>query len=137
MKLADLLDTTPAVLVPRLIIGGVALVVVIAFCWLFYYEVFVAPAKARAEAAQSHAAAVVSGGDAKAAQDAVAVVAAQSTKDASTDAQTRTNGDAISKAHGSSASVDPALDLAGRLSLCRRQVYSGSAACVALLKSHP
>lgn len=102
-----------------------------------YWLIIGGPAHDRLVAAQAQATTVVSKGDTLAAQDAAGVVASQSTKDAAVDATTRTNDAQISAAPGATVRLDPKLDLAGRLSLCRRKAYSSSPACVALLKANP
>lgn len=125
-----------ATITSKLISAGAVLLAGATAVGVLYYVIIAGPQHDRVVAAQATAGAAVAQGDAAAAKAAVAVVAAQNTRDAVSDQTTKDNSDAITKAAGSTTRVDPNVDLAGRLSLCRRKAYSGSAQCRALLKAH-
>lgn len=63
-------------------------------------------------------------------QDAVSTLGGASQREKTIDELTRENGDAIHNAHGASAPVDPAVDAAGRASVCRRAAYRRHPDCV-------
>ena len=73
------------------------------------------------------------GAVADSAADAVGTVGAVGSRAGASDTITMENDDDIRKAEGADAPVAPAVDAAGRRSLCRRAAYSGSAECLRLV----
>lgn len=62
--------------------------------------------------------------------DAVDTIGKSAAAEAAADTITRENDRAIREAPGAGAPVDPAVDAAGRASLCRRAAYRGRPECL-------
>lgn len=62
--------------------------------------------------------------------DAIDTIGKSAAAEAAGDTITRENDRAIREAPGAGASVDPAVDAAGRSSLCRRAAYRGHPECL-------
>ena len=93
---------------------------------LVAWNVITAPQRA----ATARAGQVLAEGRAAAGADAVEVTANRSATEGDIDAITRTNTDAIRKASGADAPVDPALAAAGRRGLCHYAGYRDRPECL-------
>ena len=88
--------------------------------------------KARNAAREADLSGDQAGAVADSAADAVGTVGAVGSRAGASDRITMENDDDIRNAEGADRSVAPAVDAAGRRSLCRRAAYSGSAECLRL-----
>ncbi len=124
---------TPTARVGAFVVAGVLIFVTI--CLVVYFLGSGARERGKAEVATTGRA--VAEGRAESAQDATNAVADQAAKDATSEALTRNNADAIDKTEGARTSVGKPLDSAGRRALCLRVAYRDSAQCKQLLQTHP
>ena len=118
-----------------LAIGAAILALLGAVFWVGHLEHQLAVEKAAAVVSKDQA--VIDSGQAAATQSAAAIETARQQADSSSEVQHQVNENAIKAAPGASAPIDPRLNAAGRLGLCRDSAYAGSPQCVGLLKDHP
>lgn len=104
------------------IVAAVLAITVIWGAWHFYTKSRGQAAQARVERAQGKAAS-------QSAKDAIGTVVASGEREAASEQLTRTNSEEIRDAKGADVRVDPAANLAGMRSLCRRDAYRSSERC--------
>jgi hypothetical protein len=92
---------------------------------------------ARNDAAAAKVDATMSDARASSGKDAVDTISNTSARENGVAQTTKENSDAIHAAPGANVAVDPAVDDAGRRSLCRRAAYRDSKQCKRLLGARP
>lgn len=122
MKLREIFTPSPA----RWIGAGVFIVVAALLAWWLT----TAPARHKTEAATAKVETALSGSRQASAQAATEIVVRAGQRDAAADQLTRETSDAIHNAPGADLRLNPGLNRAALVGLCKRPAYCGRPECL-------